>query len=120
MLHKPTARKLPKKYDNSEKEQEQVINKLASKPAMNIGNNRGSSKNVKGSNQVQGKINNVEKKVEKIAGNLNNAQLQQLLIGEIKDIKNELKEIKQQIGMGGVNNNRRGSHEQSPLQVRYE
>lgn len=78
MLHKPSSRKAPKKYDNSDQEQQQVINKLASKPAMNIG----SAKKINANhNQVRAKINSVEKKVGNISGNLNNAQLQLLLIG---------------------------------------
>ena len=75
MLHKPTQRKLPKKYDNSQQEQEQAIHKLASKPV--IQNPKLPS--VPNAN-VRGRVNKVEKKIDKVTGSLNNAQLQALLI----------------------------------------
>lgn len=96
MMHKPTSKKLPKKY--ASEPQENVVE--SRKPLMNMGEDQQARKGRLPSH-VKGRVTNVEKKLDKVTGNLKNQDLQALLIGEIKEIKNELKEIKKHIGING-------------------
>lgn len=61
MLHKPTQRKIPKKYDNGEKPEQEQIKKAGSKPVMRSASNAPVNKvGERQPSSVKGRVNRVQ------------------------------------------------------------
>lgn len=106
MLYKPTQRKLPKRYDREDVPPENQ--RAPSRTNL-------AQKSIPRQPSVKGKVSKIEEKLQKVSSQMTQSNMQNMLIHEIRGIKDELREIKEHIGIS-----KRGSVASYPKVSSYQ